>query len=399
MREFMDLSKFREDFPIFEKKINGRDFIYFDNACVTFKPRQVIEKMNEYYFDYTGCGGRSHHSFADKVSDEISKSRESMRKFIGAKKKEEMIFTRNTTEGINLVSNSIGLKSGDKVLLSDKEHNSNLVPWLKLKKKGIIVEQFKFGNIKDFEQRVKGAKIASFVHTSNLDGNTQDVHKLTKIAHKNKALVHIDAAQSVPHKEINVRSINADLMTFSGHKMLGPSGTGVLYGKKEVLEKMEQFMVGGQTVIETWYDKYEEEILPNKFEAGLQNYSGNIGLGVAAEYIKKIGFRKMEKHEIMLNKHVSESLGNEVEIFGGNYKERAGIFSFVKSGCDVHEIALLLNNSSNIMIRSGAHCVHSWFNAHNLKGSARASFYFYNTLEECDSFIDKLRNVLKIIKK
>jgi len=389
----LQVDRIREDFEFLKKKL-----IYFDNACMSLRPNQVVEKINEYYVEYPGCAGRSGHRVGKKVEEEVEIARKKVAKFINAKKKEEIIFTKNTTESINLVAKSFGLKKGDSVLVSDKEHNSNLVPWLELKKQGIKLKIFEFGNIDNFKEKLtKNVKLVSVVHVSNADGTSQDVKELSKIAHKNNSKILVDAAQSAPHKEIDVKKLDVDFLAFSGHKLTGPSGTGVLYGKKSELEKMQPFLTGGDTVKNTTYETITWEEIPHKFEAGLQHYAGIIGLGAAVEYIKKIGMKNIAKHETKLNRIITEGLKDDVQILGPEDPEkRSGIFSFNVKGMDAHEIAGILDHSAGIMIRSGMHCVHSWFNANNIKGSARASFYFYNTEEEAERFVKEVKKIIKL---
>jgi len=387
--------KIRKNFEILKNKI-----IYFENACMSLKPRQVVEKINEYYNKYPACAGRSSHRLGKKLEHEIISARKKIANFLNAKKPNEIIFTRNTTESINLVANSFGLKKGDAVLISDKEHNSNLVPWLMLKNKaGIKLKIFEFGNLNHFEKQLTNeVRLVSVVHTSNLDGTTQNVMEMARIAHKKGAKILVDAAQSAPHKEINVRKLDADFVALSGHKMLGPSGIGILYGKMPELEKLSPFITGGDTVKNTTYTSAEMEDIPARFEAGLQDYAGIVGLGAAVDYLKKIGLKNIEKHEIKLNKIITDGLKDYVEIIGPeNPEERGGIFSFNIKGIEPHEIALILDHSANIMIRSGMHCVHSWFNARKMKGSARASLYFYNTEQEAHRFVEEVKRIIKIL--
>ncbi len=396
------MEKCRKDFEILNKNI-----IYFDNACMSLKPNQVIKKINEYYLEYPACAGRSPHQLSKRLEIEIAKVRNEIKNFISAKSDKEIIFTRNTTEGINLVANSLDLKEGDEVIISDKEHNSNLIPWLKLRKeKGIVLKVCKSNpdntfNLSNFQKCFsKKTKLVSLVHISNLDGVVNPVKEITKIAHKNKALVLIDAAQSIPHKKISVKDIDCDFLSFSGHKMLGPSGTGVLYGKEKLLKELPQFLVGGETVMDSTYKDYIPETLPAKFEAGLQDYAGIVGLGEAVRYIKKIGLSNIEKQELKLNKLLTDLLKDEdkIELIGPkNPALRSGIFSFNIKGMDHHHVAMILNKA-NILIRSGAHCVHSWFNQHNLGGSARVSLYFYNTESEIIKFVKELKKILEIVK-
>lgn len=388
--------KYRKDFPILERNI-----IYFDNACMSLKPKQVLDKMYGYYTKYTACGGRSSHTLAKEVETEIAKTRHTVKSFIHAKKDEEIVFTRNTTEGINLVANSFGLQKGDEVIISDKEHNSNLVPWLKMQKeKGIKLHIAESNpdntfSLENFEEKfTKNTKLVSVVHVSNMDGVTNPLKQIAKITHEHDAALLVDGAQSVPSTEVNMQTLSADFFSFSGHKMLGPTGTGVLYGKKERLEQLNQFIVGGETVLDSTYDSYIPEKIPNRFEAGLQDYAGIIGLSEACRYLEKVGMKNIGKHEMKLNRLVTERLAKHVTILGPEEAEkRSGIFSFIIAGKDIHHISGILNSSKNIMIRSGAHCVHSWFNKHNMKGSARASMYFYNTEEEAGIFCDEVEKI------
>ena len=401
----MNLEKTRENFPILHKKINGKPIVYFDNACVTLKPKQVVDTMNEYYEDYTACAGRSAHKFGNRVTEKVKESREKIAKFVGAKKPEEIIFTRNTTEGINLLAHSLNLKKNDIVLTTDREHNSNLIPWQLLSKTIGINHKIVYSkkdmtfDIETFEKTVEDAKIVSFVHSSNLDGYTLPVEGLIKIAHDNDALVILDGAQSIPHKQLNVKKLDVDFFVFSGHKMLGPSGTGVLYGKQHLLEGLNPFMVGGQTVQKSTYDSCIFLKPPEKFEAGLQNYAGITGLAAAADYLEKIGKENVQKHEIELNKIITKGIENidGLSIIGPSSPElRGGIISFNIDGIKYHDIAMMLDERANIMIRSGQHCVHSWFNAHGIEGSVRASLYLYNTKEEAKVFIDNLKEISKL---
>ncbi len=394
--------KVRADFPILRQPI-----IYFDNACMSLKPQQVIDKIKEYYTAYSACAGRSGHRLALAVDDEMLHARRDVRNFISARDDAEIVFTRNTTEGLNLVANALGLAAGDEVIISDKEHNSNLIPWLKLKKQGINLKvchsnsdnTFNLENFKNlFSEKTK---LVSMVFTSNLDGVTNPIKDIAKITHDHDALLAVDGAQAVPGRDVNVKSLDVDFLSFSGHKMLGPTGTGVLYGKKHLLENMAQFIVGGETVIDSTYETYTPEKVPHKFEAGLQDYAGIIGLGEAVRYLKKIGMNTVTRHETELNKIVSEYLGSvdKLSLIGpAEPAMRSGIFSFNIAGMDKHQVAMMLEVSKSIMTRSGAHCVHSWFNAHNLGGSVRASMYLYNTTSEAQIFAEEVKKVARLGK-
>ena len=406
----MNLEKIREDFPILQTKMKGKPIVYFDNACMALRPQQVIDAMNKYYYEYPGCAGRSIHKIGNMVTENYEAARKTMADFIGANGEKEIIFTRNTTEGLNLVANALDFKSGDVVITTDREHNSNLLPWQFLAKNEGIKHEIIFSNPQDmtfdigeFERKVESIgdklKLVSVVHTSNLDGYSLPVKDIIEIAHNVGALVMLDSAQSIPHKKIDVRKLDVDLLAFSGHKMMGPSGIGVLYGKYDLLEKMNPFMIGGDTVSDTTYDSCVLLQPPEKFEAGLQNYAGAIGMAAAAKYLQKIGFENIEAHERKLNEIITNGVKDikGMKIIGpADPALRGGIVSFNIDGMFPHDIAIMLDDIANIMIRSGAHCVHSWFNNNALKGSARVSLYLYNTKEEAELFVEKLKEIAKL---
>lgn len=400
-----ELERIRGDFPILKNGIGGKPIVYFDNACMSLRPRQVMQVMNEYYEEYPACAGRSIHKLGKRVSDRLAEARRTFAKFLGARKAEELIFTRNTTEGINLVSHSLKFSKGDVVITSDREHNSNLLPWQVLSKKSGAEHKIIYStanmefDLEKFEEMMNDrVKLVSLVHSSNLDGYTLPAAEIVKIAHEHDSLVMLDGAQSAPHRQVDVRKLDVDFFALSGHKMLGPAGTGVLYGKYELLEEMEPFMLGGDTVQSSTYDSCVLLKPPEKFEAGLQNYPGSIGLAEAARYIEKVGKEKIEKHEHELNKLISERLlqVKGASIIGPKQVElRGGVVSFNIEGMNFHDIAIMLDES-NIMVRSGQHCVHSWFNAHKIPGCVRASLYLYNTKEEAEKFLNAIEEIAKL---
>lgn len=385
--------KIRDDFPLLKSCI-----VYFDNACMSLKPRCVVEAMEDYFYNYPACSGRSVHKLGKRATEEYTKARQTVAKFISAKK-EEIIFTKNTTEGLNLVSKSIDLK-GKIVITSDKEHNSNLIPWQLSEAEHKIVKTFEDGSFDfdDFESKInRNVKLVSIVHTSNIDGTTLPIREITKIAHDNGALVMIDAAQSAPHQILDVKKLGVDFAAFSGHKMLGPS-IGVLFGKKDALEDLKPFMTGGDTVESTTYTTHKFLKPPEKFEAGLQNYAGAIGLASAIKYVEKIGMKNIEKHETSLNKIITEFLEGlkNIEILGPSYEKRSGIFSFNIKWMESGEVAAMLDEN-NICVRSGQHCVHSWFASRGIKGSCRASLYLYNTERECEKFCNAVKQIAGMV--
>lgn len=407
----MDIQKIRLDFPALWKKWNGKYPVYFDNACMTLKPIQVIEAMNEYYSEYPVCGGRSIHKMAKKVDEKVTEAREKFQKFIGASCPEEIIFTRNTTEGLNLVANCLDFKKGDIVLTTDREHNSNLIPWqVQARRQGInhIVvysnpdNSFNLEEFGEIISKNRNVRLVSMVHCSNLDGYTIPAKEIIEIAHDRGVLVMLDGAQSIPHKTLDVRALDVDFLSFSVHKMLGPSGMGVLYGKHRLLSEMAPFIVGGDTVSDTTYESSKFLPPPEKFEAGLQNYAGIIGSGAAVDYLGEAGLSNISKHEARLNKIITEGIKKlpGLKIIGPQDPgSRGGIITFtveLLAGGDAHDIALVLDETENIEVRSGAFCVHSWFNYRKCEAAVRASLYLYNTEEEAKKFIDVLGKTISL---
>jgi cysteine desulfurase/selenocysteine lyase len=400
----LDVQKIREDFPVLSREIHGKPIIYLDNACMTLKPKQVIEAMNTYYYEHPACGGRSVHKLGTKVTVKCDSARVRIQNFLNAKKPEEVIFTRNTTEGINLVARCYEFEKGDVVLTTDREHNSNLAPWHLLKKlKGIRHEVVPSNpdntfDLEAFEERMaKDVKMVSMVHTSNLEGYTIPAEQIIKIAHDHGVLVMLDGSQSAAHKQVDVSDLDADFFAFSIHKMCGPTGVGILYGKYDLLKELTPFIVGGDTVYEITYGSSKYLDPPNRFEGGLQNFAGIIGSGAAVDYLSNIGMENIQDHETKLNKIMTSKLENiaNVHIIGPKEPEkRAGIVGFWVDDMDPHDIAMIIDEVANIMIRSGMHCVHSWFKSKGIDGSTRASAYLYNTEEEVKTFADTLEDIV-----
>jgi cysteine desulfurase/selenocysteine lyase len=401
----------RQDFPILKKKINGNSLVYFDNAATTQKPQQVIDAITDFYENHNGNVHRAVHTLSLEATDIYEKSRERIAKFINAKQPSETIFVRGTTEAINLVAYSWGLNSlckGDEVLVSLMEHHSNIVPWeIIAKLRGLTIKYAKVNpdgtlDYDDFESKVcNKTKIACLNHVSNVTGVINDVKRIGKIVHDNGALMLVDGAQSVPHMKVDVQDLNIDFLAFSGHKMLGPTGIGVLYGKREVLEKMPPFMGGGEMIKEVSINESKQQCsvswneLPWKFEAGTPNISGAIGLGEAIKYLESLGMDNVLNHEKELTNYTIEQMKerSKITIYGpSNLSEKLGIIPFAVEGLSSHDVALFFDNYG-IMMRSGFHCaqpLHEFFNLHS---SARISFYIYNTTQEVDRFIEILKEI------
>ena len=401
----MDISKYRKDFPI----LNSEDPpVYLDSACMTLRPQAVIDAITDYYTNYPACGGRSIHKLSWQVTENFEMARDSLRRFMGADNPSEIVFTKNATESMNIVANGLNLKQGDEVLTSDKEHNANVVPWHHLAKyKGIkydvlpAKDNYFFDTEALKESLNSKIKLFSFVHTSNLDGHTNPAKEIVEICHDKGIKVMMDTAQSAPHKEINVVDLDVDFAAVSAHKFCGPSGMGALYGKLDELEKLIPTYVGGSTVVNSTYKDYKLLPPPSCFEAGLQNYAGAIGSGAAAEYIMNIGRDNIQEHENKLNKLMTNELKDveSLNLVGpSDVNQRGGIFSFNLDGWDSTEVAMHLDEEYNIAIRSGMHCVHSWFNSRGIEGTARASVYLYNNEEDVLSFTNAIKESIEIRK-
>ena len=404
----MDIQAIRQDFPILKRQINGNPLIYFDNAATTQKPQQVIDVISDFYKNHNGNVHRAVHTLSLEASDLYEKSRQKIAGFINAKDKSQTVFVRGTTEAINLVAYSWGLNNlgiGDEVLVSLMEHHSNIVPWeITSKIKGFTI---KYANVnpdgtldyEDFESKfTKNTKIACLSQVSNVTGIINDVKRITKAAHDNGSLMLVDGAQSVPHMPVDVQDIGMDFLAFSGHKMLGPTGIGILYGKKEILEKMQPFQGGGEMIKEVNFRGKGCDIswneLPWKFEAGTPHISGALGLAEAVRYLEALGMDNVLSHEKDLTKYVVEHMSRcNVNVYEPNETiEKCGIIPFNVKGMSSHEAAALFDEFG-IMMRSGYHCAQPLHQIFKLESSVRASFYVYNTREEIDRFIEVLKEI------
>jgi len=407
----LDPYKIREDFPILKRKINNHPLIYLDNAATTQKPKQVIEAIKEFYENYNANVHRAIHTLSQESSELYENAHEEVAKFINAEGMEEIIFVRGTTEAINLVAYSWGLhnlESEDEVLVTLMEHHSNIVPWEMLSKiKGFQVKYAEVNddgtfNYESFENAISHkTKIVCLSHVSNVTGVINDVKRVAKIAHEYGALVLVDGAQSVPHLPVDVKDLDIDFLAFSGHKMLGPTGIGALYGKREILEEMEPFHGGGSMIKEVTFDTMTRRCsfslngLPWKFEAGTPNVCGGVGLMAAVRYLNDLGMENVREHEEILTEYTIRRMQEceKVQIYGPEDASlKCGILPFGVEGLSSHDVALFLD-SYGIMIRSGFHCAQPLHEKFRLKSSARASFYIYNTREEIDQLIEALKEI------
>jgi cysteine desulfurase / selenocysteine lyase len=405
----LNVNKIREDFPILKVKVNGKKLVYLDNAATSQKPQQVIDSVKQYYEEYNSNIHRGLHKLSEKATDEYEKGHEKVEKFVGADS-EEVVFTRNATESLNLLANSLGedLNKGDEVLLTQAEHHANLVPWQQLAKKGVKL-MFAKVNLEDgtidaeqFNELVsKKTKIVSVTAMSNVLGNEVDVKKIGRIVHDKGAKFIIDGAQSVAHNKVEVKRLNCDFLVFSGHKMLAPTGIGALYGRKELLEEMKPYQYGGDMIKKVTFEKSTFNEVPWKFEAGTPNIAGGIGLGVAVDYLSRVGMDRIFEHEQKLTEYALKRMqeDEDIETIGSAKinKNRAGIISFNVKGIHAHDVASICDQHG-VAIRGGHHCAMPLMGLYDAAGSARISFYLYNTKEEVDIVLDAIEHVKKIFK-
>lgn len=409
----VDWTKIRRDFPALERKINGRPVVYLDSACMALKPRQVIDAMNEYYEMYPACGGRSIHRFGKDASEAYTAARGKFAKFINAAQDAECIWTRNATESLNIVASCVHLPKGSKLITTSLEHHSGSLPFVeRAKRDGLEIEIVKAQNdgtfdIEDWKNAIDSkTSLISVVHSSNVTGTIAPMKEIVEIAHDRGALVMCDDAQYAPHHHLDVQAADVDFSAISVHKMCGPTGMGVLYGKIEHLESMNMMLYGGDTVSDVKFidGKILPEYLPppEKYEAGLQNYAGAIGAGAAAEYLQAIGMHEIEKHErSLLQVALQKMLEMEhVHILGTeDISIKTGLVTFtVDTVPSAHDVATFLNDEYNIMVRSGAHCVHPFHYQMGIpieRGTVRASFYLYNNMDDVKAFLDGLETLIE----
>ena len=399
-----NLVKIRDQFPILNKKINNHQLVYFDNAATTQKPKKVINAINEYYSEYNANIHRGIHTLAEKATNEYEKTRKSVSQFINSKSEKEIIFTRGTTEGINLISSSFVknfLKKEDEIIISEMEHHSNIVPWQMIcEENGIVLKTINVlenGEIDldNFKELINDkTKFLSIVHTSNTLGTVNPIKQLIEICKKNNITTMVDGAQASAHSKINVQDLNCDFFVLSAHKMYGPTGVGIVYGKEEILEKMPPYMGGGEMIKEVNFQKTTYNELPYKFEAGTPNIGDVIGFNKALSFINDIGFDNISSYEKKLKDYASNSL-NKIDGLKilGNSKNKIGIFSFTLKKVHYYDLGLLLD-SKGIAIRTGHHCTQPLMDKFNLEGTARVSLAIYNSKEEIDYFVEKIKKLI-----
>jgi len=397
-------NRIRDKFPILNKKINNNKLVYFDNAATTQKPIQVIESINKYYSEYNANIHRGIHTLAEKATQEYEKTRKTVSKFINSRSEKEVIFTRGTTEGINLIASSFVknfIKKGDEIIISEMEHHSNIVPWQMIcEENGIILKTinvFENGEIDldNFKELISNkTKFLSIVHTSNTLGTVNPIKEMIEICKQNNINTMIDGAQASAHSKIDVQDLNCDFFVLSAHKMYGPTGVGIVYGKEEILEKMPPYMGGGEMIKDVNFKKTTYNELPYKFEAGTPNIGDVIGFNEALSFINNIGLDNISLYEKELKNYAS-NLFNKIEGINiiGNSKNKIGIFSFTMDKIHYYDLGLLLD-SKGIAIRTGHHCTQPLMDKFNLEGTARVSLAIYNTKNEIDYFVEKLKQLI-----
>ncbi|HDP94585.1 MAG TPA: aminotransferase class V-fold PLP-dependent enzyme [Candidatus Aminicenantes bacterium] len=402
----MKPDELRKEFPVLTARRKGKLPVYFDNACMTLKPLSVTNAMMDYYHGFPGCHGRADHDFAARTSTAFAAARSRLQRFFNARSPNEIVFLRNATEGLNVLSRGIAFAPGDSVLTSELEHNSNLIPWQWAEKhRGIrrivipTLEDTGF-DMRAFERAMDGSvKLVSLLHTSNVTGVTFPISEIVSIARKHGSLVCLDVAQSVLHQKVDVRRLGVDFMVASMHKMMGPTGMGVLYGRLELLKALDPHLTGGDTVIDSTLNHYVPAEVPQRFEAGLQDYAGAIGAAAAADLVDRLGHRHIHRHLVELNRHITDRLSEfpGVRILGPkDAVRRAGICNLILKGMDAMDTARLLNESAAVMVRPGRHCAHAFFNRRGLSESLRFSFGPYNTVSEVDQAVEAFANIHRL---
>ncbi len=405
-KELYDVNKIREDFPILKKRIHGQPLVYLDNAATTQKPYHVINKMNSYYKGMNANIHRGVHALSQEATEAFENSRIIVKKFINALGKNEIIFTRGTTESINLVASTYGrsnIKAEDEIIISHMEHHSNIVPWqLLCKEKNAKLRVIPVNDsgelmFEEFEKMINSkTKFVSIVYASNSLGTVNPVKKIIDLAHLHNVPVMLDAAQAVNHLPIDVQELDCDFLAFSGHKIYGPTGIGILYGKVNHLDAMPPYMGGGDMISKVTFEETTYNELPHKFEAGTPNISGAIGLGAAIEYVNKIGLESVAQHENELLLYATEAVSDlkGIKIIG-TAKEKIGVLSFHFENVHPHDVGTFLD-FEGVAIRTGHHCTQPLMERFDIPATSRASFAMYNTKGEVDTLVSGLKKILEV---
>ncbi len=402
-----DVEKIRSQFPILERKIRGKNFIYFDNAATTLKPKRVIDRINLHYAQESANIHRGVHYLSEYGTMEYEKTRETIRSFINAKESKEVIFTKGTTDSINLVANGFALsklRPGDEIMISTMEHHSNIVPWqLAAEKSGAKIVEIPINQdgdilIEDYKNLLSTkTKIVSIVAISNTLGTINPIKEMITLAHEVGAEVLIDGAQAVAHQEVNVQDLDCDYFVFSGHKLFGPTGIGVLFGKEKLLESLPPYQGGGDMIDRVTIQKTTYNELPFKFEAGTPNIAGGIALNEAVEFVNEIGLNEIAKYEQTLLDYATDQL-TQVEglVLIGTAKKKASVNSFIIDGVHPHDLGTLLDQQG-IAVRTGHHCTQPLMDFYKIPATTRASYSIYNTMEEIDGLVLGIKKAKELL--
>lgn len=401
----LDINKIREEFPILGTKVYGKPLVYLDNAATMQKPRVVVEAEREQYYTNNANVHRGVHYLSQQATEMQENARVKVRNFLNAASEQEIIFTRGTTEGINLVATAFGslLKEGDEIIVSEMEHHSNIVPWQLLQQRqGVVLKVLPFDDNGELdlqkyaEMFTERTRLVSIVHVSNVLGTVNPVKDIVSVAHGHGVPVLIDAAQSVPHFKVDVRDIDCDFLVFSGHKVYAPTGIGVLYGKRELLDKMPPYQGGGEMISTVSFEHTEYETIPYKFEAGTPNYVGANALGIALDFVENIGLDKIHNYELQLANYATEQLSriDGLRIFG-RAAQKDAVVSFLVDGIHHLDMGTLLDRLG-IAVRTGHHCAQPIMTHYNVDGMVRASFAVYNTEQEIDFFVAAVKRVIQM---
>ena len=403
----LDVWRLREDFPILSRMVNGKPLVYLDNAATTQKPRSVIQSLVDYYENFNANVHRGVHTLSMEATDMTEAARRKVADFINADDPETVIWTRNATEGMNLVAYGWGranIEAGDEIVTTRMEHHSNLVPWQELaSERGAVIRFLPLAadgslDLTDVDEIITDkTKLLTFTHVSNSLGTINPARYLTEKAHSVGAVVLVDGAQSVPHMPVDVQEIGCDFLSFSGHKMMGPTGIGALYGRRNLLERMQPFLTGGEMVLQVTYESASWAGLPWKFEAGTPNIADSIGMGAAVDYLSSVGMDNVREHEKRITKYALTCFEEieEVDVFGpGDPDLRGGVISFHTSEIHPHDLGTYLDQQG-IAVRTGHHCTMPLMTTLGVPATARASFYVYNTEEEVDALVDGVRGGLR----
>ncbi len=403
-----DVQGVRRDFPVLEREVRGKALVYLDTAATALKPRTVVEAVNRYYFEESANVHRGVHYLSQKATESYESTREKVRAFLNASQAEQIVFTSGTTASINLVAQGLAqghIGEGDEILLSHMEHHSNIVPWQMVRERtGCVIKVIPITDAGDIDMDAYRSmlgprtKLVSVVHVSNSLGTTNPIKEIVRLAHEYDALALVDAAQSVACMPVDVRDLDCDFLAFSAHKLFGPTGVGVLYGKPELLERLPPMMGGGDMILSVSFEKTTYNRVPMKFEAGTANVAGVIGLGAAVDYVRNLGMEAIVAHERTLLAYATQTLSDlpDVRIIG-QAREKAAIISFLSGDIHAHDLGTLLD-VEGIALRTGHHCTQPVMDRYGVMATARAAFSIYNTLEEIDRLAEGIIRAQEIMR-